>query len=58
VLPNSWKNRTHGIAKLRIKEMGSRYLFMILYCWLERTLSHGDYRVGSLPRRSIAGLAG
>jgi dolichol-phosphate mannosyltransferase len=46
VLPNSWKNRTHGIAKLRIKEMGSRYLFMILYCWLERTLSRGDYRAG------------
>ena len=46
VLPNSWKNRKHGVAKLRIKEMGSRYLFIILYCWLERALSRGDYRVG------------
>ena len=43
VLPNSWKNRKQGISKLRIKEMGSRYLFIILYCWLERVLSHGDY---------------
>lgn len=43
VLPNSWKNRKHGVAKLRIKEMGSRYLFIILYCWLERALSRGDY---------------
>jgi dolichol-phosphate mannosyltransferase len=44
VLPNSWKNREHGASKLRIKEMGSRYLFIILYCWLERALSRGDYR--------------
>ena len=44
VLPNSWKNRKHGVSKLKIKEMGSRYLFIILYCWLERILSRGDYR--------------
>jgi dolichol-phosphate mannosyltransferase len=44
VLPNSWKNRKEGVSKLRIKEMGSRYLFIILYCWLERMLSRGDYR--------------
>ncbi len=44
VLPNSWKNRKSGASKLRIKEMGSRYLFIILYCWLERLLSRGDYR--------------
>ena len=44
VLPNSWKNRERGVSKLRIKEMGSRYLFIILYCWLERILSRGDYR--------------
>jgi dolichol-phosphate mannosyltransferase len=43
VLPNSWKNRKQGVSKLRIKEMGSRYLFIILYCWLERALSRGDY---------------
>jgi dolichol-phosphate mannosyltransferase len=44
VLPNTWKNRKEGVSKLRIKEMGSRYLFIILYCWLERMLSRGDYR--------------
>jgi dolichol-phosphate mannosyltransferase len=44
VLPNTWKNRKEGVSKLRIKEMGSRYLFIILYCWLERALSRGDYR--------------
>lgn len=44
VLPNRWRNRKHGASKLRIKEMGSRYLFIVLYCWLERTLSRGDYR--------------
>jgi dolichol-phosphate mannosyltransferase len=44
VLENSWKNRKEGVSKLRIKEMGSRYLFIILYCWLERALWHGDYR--------------
>src|SRR5215472_2251170 len=43
VLPNSWKNRTQGVSKLRVKEMGSRYLFIILYCWLEHLLSRGDY---------------
>ncbi len=44
VLPNAWKNRKQGVSKLRIKEMGSRYLFVILYCWLEHMLSGGDYR--------------
>lgn len=40
----SWTNRTTGISKLKIKEMGSRYLFIILYIWLEQSLSGGDYR--------------
>jgi dolichol-phosphate mannosyltransferase len=44
VVPISWKNRSHGVSKLKIKEMGSRYLFMILYIWLEKSLSRGDYR--------------
>lgn len=39
VLPNSWINRKDGVSKFRIREMGSRYLFIILYCWLERHLS-------------------
>jgi len=43
VLPISWTNRTAGESKLRIQEMGSRYLFIVLYAWLERALSRGDY---------------
>jgi len=45
VIPTSWTNRTAGEAKLAMKEMGSRYLFIVLYVWLEATLSRGDYRV-------------
>lgn len=44
VIPISWHNRTHGTSKLKIKEMGSRYLFIVLYVWLERHLARGDYR--------------
>lgn len=47
VIPISWTNRTTGAPKLAIKEMGSRYLFIILYVWLEYTLSRGDYRVAA-----------
>lgn len=43
VVPISWYNRTTGVSKLKIKEMGSRYLFVVLYVWLERVLSRGDY---------------
>jgi len=44
VVPNAWYNRKVGFSKLRIREMGSRYLFIILYCLIERHLSRGDYR--------------
>src|SRR5271165_2593512 len=44
VVPISWTNRKSGISKLKIKEMGSRYLFIMLYLWLEKHLSRGDYR--------------
>lgn len=44
VIPITWRNRRHGIAKLKIKEMGSRYLFICLYVWLEKYFSRGDYR--------------
>jgi dolichol-phosphate mannosyltransferase len=43
VMPISWRNRKHGISKLKIREMGSRYLFIVLYCFLEKKLSRGDY---------------
>ena len=43
VVPINWYNRTTGVSKLKIKEMGSRYLFIVLYVWLEKLLSRGDY---------------
>jgi dolichol-phosphate mannosyltransferase len=43
-IPITWRNRRHGVAKLKIKEMGSRYLFICLYVWLERYFSGEDYR--------------
>jgi dolichol-phosphate mannosyltransferase len=43
VIPITWTNRKTGISKLKIKEMGSRYLFIVLYLWLEKHLARGDY---------------
>ncbi len=43
-IPITWRNRRHGVAKLKIKEMGSRYLFVCLYVWVEKYFSRGDYR--------------
>lgn len=42
-VPISWTNRAEGISKFKIKEMGSRYLFIVLYIFLEKHLSKGDY---------------
>lgn len=42
-IPITWRNRATGISKLKLKEMGSRYLFIVLYIWLEKHLSRGDY---------------
>jgi dolichol-phosphate mannosyltransferase len=44
VVPNHWTNRKAGESKLKIKEMGSRYFFIILYCLIEKWLSRGDYK--------------
>jgi len=44
VLPNSWRNRKAGESKLKIKEMGSRYMFVMLYCLIEKYFSRGDFK--------------
>ncbi len=44
VTPITWRNRRSGEAKLKIKEMGSRYFFICMYIWLEKYFSRGDYR--------------
>ena len=47
VTPITWRNRSYGASKLKLKEMGSRYLFICLYIWLEKYFSRGDYRKSS-----------
>jgi dolichol-phosphate mannosyltransferase len=60
IVPISWRGRTQGVSKLRLKEMGSRYLFIVLYVFLEHHLSRGDYlRPGAQnirlkPHRAVA----
>jgi dolichol-phosphate mannosyltransferase len=51
VIPITWRNRRTGEAKLKIKEMGSRYLFICLYIWLEKYLSRGDYQKKVIVRK-------
>lgn len=56
ITPISWTNRAAGEAKLALKEMGSRYLFIVLYAFFERHLTRGDYTRADVgrhdPRRS------
>jgi dolichol-phosphate mannosyltransferase len=59
VFPIRWYNRKAGISKLKIKEMGSRYLFIVLYVWLEKHLSRGDYlRANHIPKAAVNPLTG
>ena len=64
ICPISWTNRKEGVSKLRVQEMGSRYLFIVFYVWLEHHLSRGDYRIqgAAKPRlraaRSLRGPSG
>jgi dolichol-phosphate mannosyltransferase len=44
VIPIRWEQRARGTSSLRLQEMGSRYLFIVLYLWLEKLLTRGDYR--------------
>ncbi|MBK9934871.1 MAG: glycosyltransferase family 2 protein [Cytophagaceae bacterium] len=43
VVPNSWTNRKYGESKLKIREMGSRYFFILMYCFVEKYFSRGDF---------------
>jgi dolichol-phosphate mannosyltransferase len=49
IIPISWENRRAGSSKLSLREMGSRYLFIVLYVFLEQHLSRGDYRRDGIP---------
>ncbi|MEA2445520.1 MAG: dolichol-phosphate mannosyltransferase, partial [Thermoleophilales bacterium] len=53
VAPITWRNRTAGTSKLSLQEMGSRYLFIVLFTFLEAHLSRGDYsRPGGFTEES------
>ena len=43
VVPNSWTNRKTGESKLKIREMGSRYFFILLYILIEKYFSRRDF---------------
>jgi dolichol-phosphate mannosyltransferase len=43
VIPNTWQNRKFGKSNLKIKEMGSRYAFILIYCWIEKFFVKNDY---------------
>jgi dolichol-phosphate mannosyltransferase len=51
VIPITWQNRKSGSAKFKIKEMGSRYIFIILYAWLEKFFARGDYHRSKNPQK-------
>jgi dolichol-phosphate mannosyltransferase len=55
VIPISWRNRAAGTPKLALREMGSRYAFIVLYVWLEQTLSRGDYERRDLRNETDRG---
>jgi dolichol-phosphate mannosyltransferase len=54
IVPISWTNRDETQSAFQLREMGSRYLFIVLYVFLEHHLSRGDYRRPGRP----AGQAG
>ena len=51
IVPTSWRDRSAGSSKLALQEMGSRYLFIVLYVFLEHHLSRGDYRRADIAPR-------
>ena len=48
-VPITWRNRRTGVAKLKLTEMGSRYFFIMMYVWLEKYFSRGDYHRSLSP---------
>ncbi len=44
VIPTNWYGRESGETKFGIQEMGSRYLFIVLYVLIEKYFSRGDYK--------------
>ena len=38
VIPINWTGREKGVSKFKIKELGSKYLFTLIYCFIEKYL--------------------
>ena len=38
IVPINWMGRKKGISKFKIKELGSKYLFTLIYCFIEKNL--------------------
>ena len=38
IIPINWTGRTKGISKFKIKELRSKYLFTMIYCFIEKNL--------------------
>ena len=38
IMPINWIGRTKGVSKFKIKELRSKYLFTLIYCFMEKNL--------------------
>ena len=38
IIPISWKGRKIGVSKFKVSELGSMYIFTLLYCFIEKIL--------------------
>ena len=38
IIPINWTGRTKGVSKFKIKELGAKYLFTLIYCFIEKNL--------------------
>ena len=43
-IPINWYGRESGVSKLKIRDMGRRYLYIALYIWLQRVLIQDDVK--------------
>jgi dolichol-phosphate mannosyltransferase len=43
VVPVNWYGRESGVSKLTLRELGRKYLFTVLYVWLEKLLMADEY---------------
>ena len=38
IIPINWTGRTKGVSKFKIRELRSKYLFTLIYCFMEKNL--------------------